>query len=265
MALPEEEKIRLLGGNWKIRTDKLSLMNYEAIENIFDNQYPMHLNGRYITCDAARLGNDFTVTIVWYGWKIAFIHIMTKNDANEAVEEIEKLRKKYNVIKGNVIIDQDGVGAGIVKLGSYLGFSGKAAPLEVREVRRGNSEANKEPYANRKTQFYYRLAERVNQLEIAIPLNNENIMIDGVYGVKMKHRGKVVDVREFIKADLRAIKKEKLDPEGKYQINSKEQQKIILKGRSPDFGDAISLRVHFDIKSSEIVVANKKSSILDAI
>lgn len=265
MALPEEEKIRLLGGNWKIRTDKLSLMDYGAIENIFDNQYPMHLNGRYITCDAARLGNDFTVSIVWYGWKIAFIHILTKNDANEAVEEIEKLRKKYNVIKGNVIIDQDGVGAGIVKLGSYLGFSGKAAPLEVREVKRGNTEANKEPYANRKTQFYYRLAERVNQLEIAIPLNNENIMIDGVYGVKMKYKGKVVDVREFIKADLRAIKKEKLDPEGKYQINSKEQQKLILKGRSPDFGDAISLRVHFDIKSSEIVVGNKKSSILDSI
>jgi hypothetical protein len=257
MALPEEEKIRLLSGNWKIRTDKLSLMNYESIEFSFDNEYPANTNNRYITCDAARLGNDFTTIFVWYGWKVIKLIVITKNDANELVEVIEKERQAYKIIKGNVIVDQDGVGAGVVKLGSYTGFSGRLAPMEVREA--------KEPYANRKTQFYYRLAERVNNHEISICLNNENVVIDGVYGTKMKYKGKVVDVREFIKADLRVIKKEKLDPEGKYQINTKEQQKIILKGRSPDFGDALSLRVQFDLKSNNLVVATGKSSILDKI
>lgn len=265
MALPEEEKIRLLGGNWKIRTDKLSLMDYAAIEAIFDNQYPSTTNNRYITADVARLGNDFTVIIVWAGWKILRIEVLTKNDANECVEAIEKLRAKFNVIKGNVIVDQDGVGGGVVKLGSYIGFSGKAAPIEVREIKKGNRGAVKEAYVNRKTQFYYRLAEHVNNNEVSVILHNENVVIDGVYGIKMKYKGKIVDIREFIKADLRAIKKEKLDPENKYQINSKEQQKIILKGRSPDFGDSMSLRVHFDLIRSEIVHGNRKSSILDAI
>jgi hypothetical protein len=37
-----------------------------------------------------------------------------------------------------------------------------------------------------------------------------------------------------LKADLKAIKRTKIDIEGRRQMNTKEEQKIIL-GRSPDF------------------------------
>jgi Terminase large subunit, T4likevirus-type, N-terminal len=260
MALPEEEKVRLLGGNWKIRTDKLSLMEYEMIENMFVNQYPSNTDKRYITVDAARFGNDYMVLFVWYGWKIVKMVVATKCDANEAVEIVEKERLAFQIIKGNVLIDQDGVGSGVVKLGNYKGFSGGAQPIEVREVK-----DVKENYINRKTQFYYRLADHVNAGDISCPLSSENIVIDGVYGTKIKVKGKVVDVRELIKADLRSIKKKEKNDEGKKQINSKDEQKAILKGRSPDFGDAMSLRVQFELKQPDLVVATAKSSILDKI
>lgn len=269
MALPEEEKIRLLGekgkgGNWKIRTDVLGLFDYAAIEHMFHNNYPASIHNRYITVDAARFGNDFMTLFVWYGWKIVKLVVLTKCDAIEAVETIEKERNHFNIIKGNVIVDQDGVGAGVVKLGSYKGFSGKFLPIETREIKDG-----KENYINRKTQFYYRLADKVNNQEVSACLNNENVVIDGVHGVKIKIKGKVVDVRELIKQDLRAIKKRKLDEEGKMQINTKEEQKILLKGRSPDFGDGMSLRVQFDLKPTGIVSStstnSSKSSILDKI
>jgi hypothetical protein len=260
MALPEEEKIRLLGGNWKIRADKLSLFDYAFVENLFSNDYPANVNNRFITCDAARFGNDYTTIFIWYGWRVVKLVVLTKCDANEAVAAIEAERNKFQIIKGNVIIDQDGVGSGIVKLGNYKGFSGGAVPVETREIKEG-----KENYFNRKTQCYYRFAEKVNANEVSIILNNENVVIDGVYGVKIKSKGKVVDVRTMIKDDLRAIKKKDMDSERKLQINSKEEQKIILKGRSPDFGDGLSLRVMFDLKSPNLVIGTSTGSILDKI
>lgn len=262
MAQSEEEQIRLLRGNWKIRTDLLSLMDYAAIENLFHNSYPANTNNRYITVDAARFGNDFLTAFVWFGWRVVKLVIMTKCDANTAVAMLERERKTFNILKGNVMVDQDGVGDGIVKLGSYKGFHGGHAPYPVREVK---DKDGKENYVNRKTQCYYRFADRVNRQEVALDLNSENVIIDGVYGVKILYNGKIVDVRDMIKQDLRAIKKKSNDQEGKLQINSKEQQKIILNGRSPDFGDGLSIREALDLISPNIVVGNTKGSILDRI
>ena len=56
---------------------------------------------------------------------------------------------------------------------------------------------------------------------------------------------KVIDIAELIRDDLRAIKRDNVDSDGKKQINSKEEQKVIL-GRSPDFGDCLMMRVAFE-------------------
>jgi len=259
MAQDEEEKLRLLKGNWKIKLDPLCIFNSICIVNMFTNVYPSNTNQRFMTIDAARFGNDFTTIFIWYGWKVVKLLILTKNDAQEAVNVIEEERKRYNIVKGKVIVDQDGVGGGIVKLGHYIGFSGGGHVLEEPGTQ------IKEFYKNLKTQCYYRFADKVNNDEVATPLSDNNVVIDGVYGVKMKIKGKVVDVRDLIKQDMRAIKKKEKDEEGKKQINSKEEQKVILKGRSPDFGDGMSLRAYFDFKGGEIISGNQPKSILDQL
>ena len=49
---------------------------------------------------------------------------------HDIVEHIEYLRRKFNIIRTNVVVDQDGVGGGTVKLGKYTGFGGAATAIE---------------------------------------------------------------------------------------------------------------------------------------
>lgn len=261
MALDEEEKTRLMKGNWKVKVDPLCIFNAVALENMFTNVYPSNTTQRYITCDAARFGQDLCTIWVWYGWKVVKLVILTKSDSQETVDAIEGERERYQIPKGKVIVDQDGVGSGVVKLGRYIGFSGGNPPM----VEPGTFI--KEFYFNLKTQFFYRYAERVNNDEVSMPLSNENVVIDGQYGVKIKIAGNVYDVRDLIKQHHRAIKKKDPDSDGKKKINSKEEQKILLRGASPDLADAPSLRVYFEFVSGEIKTARSGNtgSLLDAI
>lgn len=257
MAQDEEEQNRLLKGNWKIVNNPLCIFMATAIENMFHNVYPSNTAERYITCDAARFGQDFTTIFVWYGWKVVKIVVLTKSDAQEIVDAIEEERARYEIPLGKCIVDQDGVGGGVVKLGRYVGFSGNDQPFEER--------GKKENYKNLKTQLYYRFAERVNNDEVALPISNDNVKVDGFFGIKIKFKGKLLDIRDLIKRQLRAIRKHEPDKEGKKQINPKEEQKNLLQGMSPDFADGLFMREYFSFKSGELKKGTPGKSILDGI
>jgi len=252
LSQDEIERARLLYGNWKIRTDGMSIFQHNSINDLFTN-YPSTSRGNYITCDPARFGRDFTVIFVWEGFRIIKTIVITKSDANEIVEAIEKERYKFKISKSNVLIDQDGVGGGTVKLGGYMGFSGDSNAVADPD------DGRKENYQNLKTQCYFRLAELVNRNEIAIEANNETVSIDNVYGIKLKVGGKLTDVRELIKLDLRAIRRKDADMDGKKKINSKAEQKIILNGRSPDFGDTMMMRIFFELKNYDDFVITRRN------
>lgn len=267
MAQDEEEKTRLLRGNWKVKVDPLCIFNGISLEGMFTNNYPANVNFRCITCDAARFGQDLCTIWIWAGWKVVKLIVMSKSDAQETVNVIEKERERYQVIKGRVIVDQDGVGGGVVRLGHYVGFSGGHHPLPAIgwEKTAGKTKPVPENYENLKTQFYYHFAERVNNDEVSLPLSNENVVVDGFFGVKIKLSGKLLDVRDLIKQDLRAIKKKDPDSDGKKKINAKAEQKTLLRGRSPDFADGMSLRSYFDFYNGNIIVASSIRSPLDKL
>ncbi|MGN6438182.1 MAG: terminase large subunit domain-containing protein [Agriterribacter sp.] len=261
-AQDESEQNRLLLGNWKIVNNPLCIFQFTSIENMFHNIYPSNTAERYITCDAARFGQDFTTIFVWYGWKVIKLIVITKSDAQEIVDAIEEERARYEIVLGKCIVDQDGVGGGVVKLGRYVGFSGGDPPLEERVT---NEKKKKENYKTLKTQLYYRFAERVNNDEVAMPLSNDNVKVDGYFGVKVKFKGKLYDVRDLIKRQFRVIRKHDPDAEGKKQINPKEEQKNLLNGMSPDFADGAMLRSYFEFRSGELKTAPPSKSILDKI
>ena len=235
MAQDEETKSRLLHGNWKIRNDNSSLFFWEKISDTFSNYYSGS-KIKYITCDAARYGRDFCVIMVWEDWEVKHISVLKKSDVHDIVAEVEWCREKFTVSKSHTLVDADGVGADTVKQGSYKGFHGGAAPV------------NKEKYTNLKTQCYYKTAEEnVNIGNIKININNGNCRVDGQFGSRIKTGSKIEDIHDLITQDLRAIKRVGDDIDGKKGINDKDQQKIIL-GRSPDFGDTIMMRKHFDLR-----------------
>ncbi len=250
LALEEEEKKRLLDGNWKIRLDGLMLFDYMGIENIHDNR-PQSKTGRYITIDASRFGRDFTVLFVWQGWEVVFIVTMYKTEAQDIVNSAEALRARYGIPKFNVLVDQDGVGGGTVKLGGYRGFSGGAKPLkEKREAGqpRSHKEQRVENYHNLKTQCAYKVAEEnINTGDIRINVHSELCMVENIRSTKVKVGGQVVDIKDLIKQDLRSYKRAERTNEGKLKIQDKDIQKEYLNGRSPDYGDNILMRKYFDL------------------
>lgn len=254
------DKAQLLEGNWKLKQDDLAICDYLKVNDLFTNfttEYEQLENGDFkldeegkkipkkvrkaITTDVARFGRNLTVVLGWEGFKVKRIIVLTKSKTTEVVDAIEAMREIMQCGKSDVLVDQDGVGGGVVDQGGYIGFSGGASVVEDPTTR------IKENYANLKTQCYYRFAEqKINEGLVAISL--ENVLVDGQKTTSVRIGKEVFDIEKLIKLELRAFKREGMDQEGKKQLNSKDQQKNLLNGRSPDFGDAIMLREFFELK-----------------
>lgn len=253
LSMSTEEKARLLSGNWLISLDGLQLCDHYALNNIFTN-YPEQSRTalRCITVDAARFGRDFCVIMYWEGWEMKHMVVMKISDSHDIVAQIEKLRQKFSVMRDNVVVDQDGVGDGTVKLGNYAGFHGGGTPVKDPTSR------IKEDYKNYKTQCYYRFCQmRINTGQVRFSINSENCHIfdgtyeKGIFTTKIKIGSKIWDVRDLIIADFRSVKRKETPNLGvdKIQMIDKEEQKVIL-GRSPDFGDCAMMREYFELRYS---------------
>lgn len=245
LALDEAEQMQLLKGNWKIRQGGSALFEYARINDLFSN-FVEQADNRYITVDYARYGQDLTVIQTWAGWEVQRIEVMTTSSTVEAFQAIERERERLGIPMSNVVVDDDGVGGGVTDQsgGQYRSFSG-GAPAKPNPL--GDpGDTTRENYANLKTQCYYRLADKVNAAQVAIHL--DSIIVDGVATDEVKLKGQTYSVRKLLAEDLRAVKKKTIDKDGKRQINPKEEQKNILSGRSPDFGDATMMRVLFDLE-----------------
>lgn len=242
LALPEEERSRLLDGNWKIRTDGLGLFPHDKIQDMFSLTLKREeALKKYITCDVARFGRDLAVVYFWEGWMLAEVYILTKSKTTDITATIERIRAIHSVPKSHTLIDQDGVGGGVVDEGDYVGFSGGSPAVKdpATEIR--------ENYANLKTQCTYRIAERVTNAEIAV---NAMVFVDGIATDEVTANGNTKTWRKLLSEDLRSFKRKDPDRDGKRQILPKTEQKNILGGRSPDSGDAFIMREWFELQES---------------
>jgi hypothetical protein len=108
------------------------------------------------------------------------------------------------------------IGGGGVK--DYLrckGFVNNATPLK------------KENYQNLKTQCYYKLADLINK---------------GQIGVNCKD----VNIKNQIIEECEQVRTKDADKDNKLQIIPKEIVKNII-GRSPDYSDALAMRMYYEI------------------
>ena len=214
--LDELSKQRLLFGNWEYDATDDSLIDYNSIMSMFSQK---GIEGdKYITCDVARFGSDKTVIMLWQGLHIKYIRTILKSAVNEVVDEIKKLQQENGVNLRNIIVDEDGVGGGVKDYLRCQGFTNNARALKG------------ENYQNLKTQCYYKLADQINKGQIGVSCSD-------------------VNVKNYITEELEQVRTKDADKDNKLQIIQKDTVKAIL-GRSPDYADAISMRMFYEIDSN---------------
>jgi hypothetical protein len=196
----------------------------ESIIKLFSNTH-IESGVKYITADIARLGKDKTVVFVWDGFRVCEILEMQVSTVNQSVDAINELSAKHNVNRNNIIVDEDGVGGGVKDYLRCIGFTNNAKPIKYN-----NKEEN---FINLKTQCYYKLAEVINRNEIYIDCNEfqERQLIEELEMVRL---AKEVDA-------------------SKIAIISKDEIKKKI-GRSPDYSDALMMRIYFELKPTRKVI-----------
>lgn len=220
--LDEVSKQRLLYGNWRYDTDPAKLMEYDAITDIFSNTW-VPVGEKYISADIAMMGHDLFVIIVWSGLRGKVVKVVPKSTGKEVEDTLRKVAEEHNVPRSRIVYDYDGLGN---YLSSYMNG--------VREFRGGSTAEDKDTYANMRAECYFKLAELVNQRKIYIDCDDPSI------------KSKIIQELEQIKAD-------KIDnDETKKRVIRKELIKENI-GRSPDFADAVMMRMFFEVTQHKVV------------
>ena len=169
LKLNEKSKQRLLYGNWEYDDDPSSLFEYNDILYLFENALIEQGKNYYISCDVARLGDDKTVICVWRGLVIIELIERSKQTTDQTERDIRSLMIKYNVPLSNVVVDEDGLGGGVVdhlKCAGFVNNSRAYNPISINK-----QQLIKYNYANLKTQCYFKLSQLVKERAISIKCN----------------------------------------------------------------------------------------------
>lgn len=218
LQLDEASRQRLYYGNWEYDNDPAALMSFDKINDIFSNEY-VQGGEKFITADIARFGRDETVISYWNGLRRESRVILPMNKITEAADAIKKMSKQYGVSMSDTIVDEDGVGGGVVDILGCNGFVNNSRPLPNPET------GEDENYQNLKTQMYYMLAKEIQSGNVYV------VCEDG-------------DEQDKIVKELEQVKQYNMDKDGKKQILPKDKVKELI-GRSPDHSDNLMMRMWF--------------------
>ena len=234
-ALSEEEKNRLLHGNWNIKVTENDIYDYTEFKNIFTNHY---LIGEYenaekwITTDIALKGSDKFIVFVWQGKMLIDFVVMDKSKGNEIIDAIQQMAYKHQVRNSHIIFDNDGVGQFIDGfIDGAIEFNNGARPL------------NNENYKNLKSQCFFKSGVAVSKGKYYVPPSIANRKYDDKTTLK-----------EQLMRERKAIKRAKPDYDGKLAVIPKQEMKVYLSGKSPDLMDAFGMREYADLEKNEIEV-----------
>jgi len=233
--LDKLSKERLLYGNWEYDDDPAKLFEYNKLLDVFGLDFEEHQTAkRWLTVDVARYGADKTVLVYWKGLHIAGIKSMDKSSTVEVRKEIENMCIALSIPFSHVIIDEDGVGGGVVDELRVVhkqiqGFVNNSRAYETKAITGARLMIHN--FANLKAQCYFKLADYINNSKIScyndVPINIKNHIIE----------------------DLEQIKAKDIDKDGKLRVIDKETIKESL-GRSPDVGDALMMRMLGEVKTT---------------
>lgn len=226
-TLSKNEKERLLHGNWEYDDDPATMIPYDKILDCFTNTHVPPGPGK-ITCDVARLGGDKIVIIEWSGFR-GKIKYWTKQRLEVTGGQLEEVRQRLGIGNSDVLVDEDGMGGGIVDYQKFKGFVNNSSPIpSPKGPYDDKGNPIKENFDNLKSQCYFRLADRINKNGIYLECESDQ-------------------VKQWIIEELEQVKQKALDSDMKKGVVPKDKVKELI-GRSPDFADTIMMREYFELK-----------------
>lgn len=225
---------RLLYGNFEYDNSPNTMIPFGHISDLWTNTLEEQENMvNYITADIARYGKDKTVIFYWEGLHLVESKVIDTSSLTVVRDTISELAREKRVPYSRIIVDEDGVGGGVVDMLSGIkGFMSNRKPMEMYV----SGKAVSENYQNLKTQMYYKLAEMINNHEIAISDTS---------------------IKEELTEELAILRRKDVDKEGKLKIETKEEQKELL-GHSPDYMDAMMMRMYFEYNPTKTFSRNDR-------
>lgn len=229
----EQERSRLLEGNWKTVVNKNDVYDYFAFRDMFTNTHVVAGDKR-IVVDVAGEGNDFLIAGVFEGFRLIAIEIYDKTTGKDVIDLLLKLKDKYKVRNSNVIYDADGVGFFIG--GENNGFIPGAVAFHNGSKAIDTGDNRK--FSNLKTQCYIYSGERAARGESYISDDVANKMYDDKSTVKQR-----------MMSERKAIKTlPKKDEEPTRLISKDEMKQKYLNGSSPDILDMFMMNEWFELR-----------------
>lgn len=238
-ALPEDEKMRLLKKNWKVKTNANVIVDYTMFQNVFTNSF-IKGGTKYITSDIATEGRDCMLIWAFDNRIIIDVDIIDKNNGKEALQRIEAMKHKHGVLNSNISFDASGVGGGLT------GFISNA-----KEFKSQKSPIGKNEYRNLKSQCAYEFSFAVNQTNQKDERHLYYMMPEVAnkiypYSTPSIYKGKTI--KWILEHQLKSLRKKNPDGDNKKELIPKPEMKALLGGISPDFMESIIQREVFDLK-----------------
>lgn len=219
------KKERLLKGNWEYDDDPAALIAYDNILNLFTNSF-VASGQKYITADVARFGKDSCKIALWNGWRVEGWYTLKHEKITAVAAFIRDLATKHRVPMQSVLVDEDGVGGGVVDILGCKGFVNNSRPKPHHNP--ATQKRVDENYANLRSQCYFLLARVINDNQM-------------YFGADIGETDK-----EAIMEELEYVKDRDIDTSGKKEVWRKDEIKEMI-GRSPDNADTLMMRVDFDL------------------
>lgn len=205
-------KERLMFGSWDYENDPATLIDFATILDMFSNDFCQPGKKR-IVADIARYGSDRALITVWNGLILIDYVVFSISSMVDIESAINTLRTKYSIPISEILVDEDGIGGGVVDHLRCKGFINNGRPTNPN-------------YQNLKSECGYKLAEKASQIYIKCELPNREI--------------------EMIKQELSMLKTFDADKDGKLRILPKEKIKENI-GRSPDWLDVFIMRMWYEV------------------
>ena len=220
---------RLLYGNFEYDDTEGKLFRYDEILDLFINNIEQN-DTSFLSVDVARLGTDSTVIAIWKGLECIRIIKVKGKTTDQTAETVKELEREYHVMRQNIVVDTDGLGAGVAdQLRGCYNFHNAASPIKTEQ---------KEKFWNLKTQCYFKLREKAEKREVRINADWE--------------------IRDFLSQELENTMLKNPENDWKVLLESKEELKRRI-GRSPDLADAIMMRMVFIIEKSDWPIQTYKA------